>query len=169
MKRKTDDNKILEMLKEGKNQKEIAEYFNVSPVAIHKRIKRLLPSEPPESFNNLTEKEQRFCIEVVKGKTQTQAVMNSFDVTSRESAKVIGSQLMDKIDIQTAINDLMQYHGISRSYRVKRLADHINNRDPHVSLKALDQSWKLSGDYIEKHMNLNLNADIRVFDMSEYE
>jgi len=41
--RKTDDEIILKLLKEGKTQKEISEYFNVSPVAIHKRVKRLCP------------------------------------------------------------------------------------------------------------------------------
>jgi DNA-binding NarL/FixJ family response regulator len=43
--RKTNDETILKMLSEGKTQKMIAQYFGVSPVAIHKRIKRLAP--PP--------------------------------------------------------------------------------------------------------------------------
>ena len=39
----TDDDTILEMLKEGKTQKEIAAHFGVSPAAICKRVKKLLP------------------------------------------------------------------------------------------------------------------------------
>jgi hypothetical protein len=158
--RKTDDTKILEMLKEGKTQKEIAAFFNVSPVAICKRVQRLLP-EPNLDKYNLTDKEKRFCIEKAKGKTNTQAALESYEVTSMESAKVIGSNLMDKAGIQTAIADLMDYHGLTRSYRVLKLKQHVDNRDPDVSLRALDQSWKLSGDYApEKSMNLNLNIDI---------
>jgi len=150
--RKTDDETILKMLKEGKPQKEIAEHFGVSPAAICKRVKRLLP--PPKSLECLTEKEQKFCIEVAKGKTQTQAVMNSYEVTSRKSAKVMGSQLMDKPEIQMAINELMDYHGLTKSYRILRLKNHVDSRDPHVSLKGLDMSFKLDGSYApEKHMH----------------
>jgi predicted transcriptional regulator len=41
--RKIDDTQLLEMLKEGKLQKDIAEHFGVSPAAVCKRLKRLLP------------------------------------------------------------------------------------------------------------------------------
>ncbi len=167
-KRLTDDNIILKLLIEGKAQKQIAEYFGVSPVAIHKRVKRLLPK--PKSLENLTEKEQRFCIEVAGGKTQTQAAMNSFEVTSRESAKVIGSQLMAKPEIQTAITDLMEYHGLTKSYRIQKLKNHVDNRDPNVSLKALDMSFKLDNSYPpSRNINLNIDAEIPVPDLSEYQ
>jgi hypothetical protein len=156
MERKTDDNIIIQMLQEGKTQKEIAEYFGVSPVAIHKRVKRLLPA--PKSLESLTEKEQKFCINVAKGKTQTQAVIDSYEVTSRESAKVIGSQLMSKPEIQMAINELMDYHGLTKSYRIQKLKTHVDHRDPNVSLKSLDMSFKLDGSYApEKHINLTIS------------
>ena len=165
-KRLTDDNIILKMLKEEKTQKQIAEYFGVSPVAIHKRIKRLIPL--PGSLQKLTEKEQKFCIEKAKGKTATQAVMNSFEVTSRESAKVIGSQLMAKPEIQTAITDLMEYHGLTKSYRIQKLKNHVDNRDPNVSLKALDMSFRLDNSY-PPSKNVNVNINIPLPDLSEYE
>jgi len=151
--RKTDDSIIVEMLKQGKPQKEIAEYFNVSPAAICKRVKRLQPIEEPESFKNLSQKEKKFALEIVEGKTQTQAAMNSFDVTTRDSAKNIGSQLMAKPDIQMAVSELMQEEGLTRRHRVKRLKDHVDHADPNVSLKALDQSWKLDGAYTEHHVH----------------
>jgi hypothetical protein len=154
--RKTDDDLILKMLKESKTQKQIAEYFGVSPVAIHKRVKRLLP--PPESLQKLTEKEQKFCIEKAKGKSNIQAVMSSYEVTSRESAKVMGSQLMKKPEIQMAISELMEYHGIGRSYRVQKLGEHIRHPDPNVSLKGLEQSWRLDG-YVEKHVHVDMNYE----------
>lgn len=156
--RKTDDNKIFEMLREGKSQKEIAEHFEVSPAAICKRVKRLLP--PPKSLDNLTDKEQKFCIEVASGKTQTQAVINSYEVTSRESAKVLGSQLMSKPEIKMAIDELMDYHGLTRSYRIQRLKHHVDHSDPVVSLKALDLSWKLDGSYAPEKL-INMNYDPR--------
>jgi len=166
--RKIDDDQLLEMLKEGKSQKEIAEHFKVSPVAVCKRVKRLLPK--PQSLESLTDKEQKFCIEVAKGKTQTQAVINSYEVASRESAKVMGSQLMAKPEIQMAINELMVYHGLSKSYRIQRLKNHVDHADPVVSLKALDLSWKLDGSYApEKHEVVTADIHKAILELKEYE
>src|SRR3989337_3279726 len=116
--RKTNDQEILRLLKEGKNQKEIAKHFGVSPVAIHKRLKRLTLPPPPESLQKLTKKEQKFCIAIAQGKTQTQAAMDSYEVTSRKSGKAIGSQLMQKPEIQMTIPELMDYVGADPLYRV---------------------------------------------------
>ena len=66
---------------------------------------------------------------------------------------------MAKPDIQVAVADLMQQQGLTRTYRVQKLKKHVDNRDPNVSLKALDQSWKLEGAYTEKHVNLNINYE----------
>ena len=151
--RKTDDRVILQMLGEGKLQKEIAEHFGVSPVAIHKRVKRLQPIEEPESFKNLSQKEKKFTLEIVEGKSQLNAALVSHDCTSRESAKAMGYQLMKKPDIQMAVSELMQEEGLTRRHRVKRLKGHVNHADPNVSLKALDQSWKLEGLYTEHHVH----------------
>ncbi len=148
----TDDDVILKMLKEGKTQKEIAAHFGVSPAAICKRVKKLLP--PPESLQDLTEKEQAFAVAISKGMTQTDAAMTAFDVTTRASAKSLGCTLMTKPDIQTAVGDLMQQQGLTRTYRVRKLKQHVDNRDPNVSLKALDQSWKLEGAYTEKQVHV---------------
>ena len=150
--RKTDDSIIVEMLKQGKLQKEIAEHFNVSPAAICKRVKRLQPIEEPESFKNLSQKEKKFALEVADGKSQTNAALASHDCTSRESAKAMGYQLMQKPDIQMAVSELMQEEGLTRRHRVKRLKDHVDHSDPNVSLKALDQSWKLEGLYTDNHV-----------------
>jgi predicted transcriptional regulator len=153
----TDDDIILEMLKAGKTQKEIAKHFSVSPAAICKRVKKLLP--PPESLQELTEKEQAFAVAISKGMTQTDAAMTAFDVTSRASAKSLGCTLMTKPDIQVAVSELMQQQGLTRTYRVQKLKQHVDNRDPNVSLKALDQSWKLEGAYTETRVNLNINYE----------
>ena len=70
--RKTDDNVILQLLSEGRTQKSIAEHFGVSPAAICKRVKKLM-NKKPESFERLTEREQKFAIGIAEGKNQTQA------------------------------------------------------------------------------------------------
>lgn len=151
------DSKLLAMLKEGKTQKQIAEYFKVSPVAICKRVKRLLPPPDLDKYG-LTDKEKAFVVEKAKGKTNTQAALASYEVTSLDSAKNIGSQLMSKPEVQMAIDELMEFHNIGRSFRISRLAQHINHNDPVVSLKALDLSWKLDGSYApEKSMNISID------------
>lgn len=148
--RKTNDQEILRLLQEGKNQKQIAEHFGVSPVAIHKRIKRLAPPPEMPNFDRLTDKEKKFVLEKVKGKSNIQAVMQSYDVTSKESAKVIGSQLMAKPEIEMSITELMDYCGIDKPYRIRRLKQIIDSSDLNIAHKGLDMSFKLDGSYAER-------------------
>ncbi len=163
--RKFDDNHLLSLLKAGNNQKEAAKLLGVSQAAITKRLKRLVP--PPESLQKLTPKEQKFAIAVAQGKTKTQACLETFDVNSRDSAKTLGTTRMKKADVREAISDLMDQKGLTQEYRVEKLKGHVDNLDPNISLKALDQSWKLDGSYApEKHLNLNAGiqtADYRLF------
>jgi hypothetical protein len=148
--RKIDDSRLITLKNEGRLQKDIAKILGVSEPAITKRIKKLFPEryEPPKSLEVLTDKEQRFAIERAAGRTATEAALNAFDCSSRQSAKVIGSQLMGKPEVQEAISDLMDQAGLTRRYQIAKLKKHVDNElDPHVSLKALDQSWKLDGSY----------------------
>jgi predicted transcriptional regulator len=154
--RKIDDAVMLEMIEEGKSQKEVAEYFGVSPAAVCKRMKKY--PRIPESVQNLTDKQQRFALEVAGGKTKTQAALSAYECGSMENAKSMGKELMKKPDILTAVAEIMQTEGLNRTYRVRRLKQHVDNRDPSVSLKALDQSWKLDGAYIENH-NVNIRDE----------
>ena len=168
MTRKTDDTKILQMLKEGKSQKEIAKFFNVSPAAICKRVKKVRKALKIEkSLEGLTDKQKKFCLEVSLGKTKTQAALNSFECSSLDSAKTIGKELMRKPDIQTAVAELMQEEGLTRRYRVQRLKSHIDHPDPNVSLKGLDQSWKLDGSYTEKHVHVHATYEDMTKDLAE--
>jgi transposase len=143
--RKVDDNIVLQLLREGKSQKQIAEHFNVSPVAICKRLKRIMPK--PKCLDNLTPKEQKFAVAVAEGKSRTQAVMDSFDVSSRASAKAMQNALMEKDDVRLAIAELMNIFGLTRGYRINKLKSHVDHVDPNISLKAIDQTWKLDGSY----------------------
>jgi predicted transcriptional regulator len=154
----TNPNEILKMLAEGKTQKEIASHFGVSPAAICKRLKRLTPPPDTPHFNQLTNKEKRFVIEKVKGKSNIQAVLASHDVTSKESAKSMASQLMSKPDIQMSITELMEHCGIDRHYRIRRLKNIIDSSDLNIAHKGLDMSFKLDGSYApEKHLNYTIS------------
>lgn len=166
--KKIDDDRLLEMFHAGTLQKDIAVHFGVSPVAVSKRLKRLLPD--PLMNHDLTEQQKRFVIEKGKGKNNTQAALIAYECSSLESAKVIGSQLMADPDIKIAISDLMASEGLTRRYRIQRLRNHVDNRDPHVSLKGLDLSFRLDGSYApEKHVNLNLDYGTLTKEIQELE
>lgn len=148
--RKINDKKLLDMIQSGKTQKEIAEHFGVSPAAVCKRLKRL---QLPPSVAALTEKERRFAFAVSMGKSKTIAAMDAYNCKSAASAKSFGHNLMKRDDINKAIQDIMAEEGLTRRHRLQRLKSHVDNQDPGVSLKALDQSWKLDGSYApEKHL-----------------
>lgn len=146
--RKINDSQLITLKKEGMLQKNIAKVLGVSEPAITQRLKKLFPEkyEAPKSLEVLTDKEQRFAIERASGRTATQAALKAYECSSLQSAKVIGSQLMGKPDVQTAISDLMEMKGIGRNFRVDKLGEHMRHPDPVVSLKALDMGFKLSGD-----------------------
>ena len=148
--KRIDDAELLRMLREGKSQKEAAAYFSVSPVAVCRRLKRLLP-QPAEVLEKykLTDQQKRFVVEKAAGRTSVNAILASFNVSSRASAKALGSALLSKPEIQAAISDLMEAKGYGREYRVTRLGQHMQHPDPVVSLKALDIGFKISGDEAE--------------------
>lgn len=145
--RKTNDHEIIRMRDEGKTGVEIAAHFGVSPAAISKRLKRLLPARDPESFGKLTDKEKKFVLAKAEGQSNTAAAMTAFDVNSRESGKAMGHKLAQDPDIKLALADLMAQEGLTRRHRVQRLREAIDHSDPNVSLKGLDQGWKLEGLY----------------------
>lgn len=150
--RKIDDTKLLEMLHQGMQQKEIARIMNVSEPAICKRLKRLIP-RPDTVLDkyDLTDQQKAFVVQKAKGMTNTDAALESYKVSSRKSAKVIGAQLMAEPEIKMALNELMDTY-LPQHYRIRKLRTHADNPDPTVSLKALDLSWKLDGSYApEKH------------------
>ena len=160
MTRKTDDNIILQMLEEGKSQKEIAAYFSASPAAVCKRVKKInAVLKVDKSLEGLTYKQKNFALAIAEGKSQTQAAMESHDCSSLDSAKNLGSQLMARPDIQTAVSELMQEEGLTRRYSVRKLKGHVDHADPNVSLKALDQSWKLDGAYKEEQVHVHMSYD----------
>jgi transposase len=172
--RKINDDELIQLLKEGRmTQKQMAARFGVSEPAITKMTRKYRKLglykefELPKSFKNLSEKEQKFALALVEGKTQTQAAKEAFECTTEGSARSLGSQLAKDNDIQKVVSELMQEEGLTRRKRIQVLKNHIFNQDPNVSLKALDQTWKLEGLYTEKHVNLNINYADCVKEMEE--
>ena len=166
-KRKIDDALLLKLIDEGKTQKEIAEFFGVSSAAVCKRLKRL---RPRPDLSHLTPKQREFVLNVASGNSLTEAAMNAYDCKDRKSASAVSAELMRKPEITMSIAELMHYHGLTHSYRIRRLKQHVDNPDPHVSLKALDMSFKLDNTYPpQRSVNLNFNLQkIDPVDLSSY-
>ncbi len=157
---KIDDALLLRFINEGKTQKEIAQFFGVSPAAVSKRLKRIRP-EP--DLSHLTPKQREFVVNVVEGNSLTDSAMQAYDCKDRKSASAVSAELMRKPEITMSIAELMNYHGLSHSYRISRLKQHVDNPDPHVSLKALDMSFRLDNTYPPQR-SVNLNVDLHKID-----
>lgn len=166
--RKIDDKLLLEMYNngKGKSQTDLAEYFGCSNAAICKRLKKLIV-DTPESFSKLTEKEKKFVLAKAEGKTNIEAVMGSYDVTTRDSAKSLGTTLMKDPDINTAIADIMAQEGLSRRYRIQKLKKLVDHQDPTASARGLDMSFKIAGDYQPEIVIENNDHDIIINDIQK--
>jgi Mn-dependent DtxR family transcriptional regulator len=152
---------LMALLDQGLTQKAAAERLGVSPASVCKRMKRL----PPPSLTQLTLKERKFVECRAKGVSQTESVFQAYDVSSRQSAKALGHTLSKNPNISTALADLMEHHGVGRSRRVEKLAEHIENQDPTVSLKALDTSFKIDGYQTKSDTQ---EVTIKLVDLSPY-
>jgi hypothetical protein len=113
----------------------------------------------------LTPKERKFVEFRSKGVSQTESVCQAYDVSSRKSAKSLGHTLSKNPNISTALADLMEYKGIGRERRVEKLAEHIENQDPTVSLRALDASFKIDGYQMKNDV---AEVTIKLVDLTEY-
>ncbi len=166
-KRITNDAEILQLRREGKTSKEIAEYFGVSKQAINKRLQKL---NPRPSLDHLTEKQRGFVQEVVKGNSHIDAAMSSHDVASRKDAATLGLALLNNPKITKSIEALLDYVGLTKDYRIRKLKKWVDHNDPSASLKALDMSFKLDSSYPPTR-NINVEAQVQFHpvDLSKYE
>ncbi len=166
-KRITNDEEILQLRKESKTSKEIAEHFGVSKQAINKRLKKL---NPKPNLAHLTGPQQSFVVEMAKGEGHVDAVLKSYDVKDRKSAATMGIALLKQPEVTASIEALMNYNWLSRDYRIKKLKGHVDNQDANVSLKALDMTFKLDSSYPPtKNLNLNIPVEFHPVDLSKYE
>lgn len=165
--KKVDDEILLQMLHSGTEQKQIAKFFGCAESYITKRKKYLQAQnvELPETFATLTDAQKKFVIgKALQGKTNVAACMDSFECTSLDSAKAMGSNLMKSELIQKSIAELMDIHGLDKDARIKQLSRLVYHKDGNLSLKALDQTWKLDGSYATPHLQVDI--DIRELSMS---
>ncbi len=166
-KRITNDAEILQLRREGKTSKEIAEYFGVSKQAINKRLQKL---NPRPSLDHLTEKQRGFVQEVVKGNSHIDAAMTSHDVASRKDAATLGLALLNNPKITKSIEALLDYVGLTKEYRVRKLKQHVDSLDGNISLRGLDMAFKLDNSYPPTR-NINVEAQVQFHpvDLSKYE
>ena len=165
MSRKTTDQDIIramERIDRGNiTQKEIAAELGVTPSALNQRIKKLRAQAVPVSFQSLTEKQKRFALAKVEGKTNLEAVKSAYDVTSNESAKSMATVLMHDPDVNLAIADLLAQEGIPKRRRVQRLRDMIECPDLSIAGRGLDMGFKLAGDYAPQQFEVITPVEIR--------
>ena len=165
MSRKTTDQDIIqamERIDQGDiTQKEIAAELGVTPSALNQRIKKLRAQAVPVSFQSLTDKQKRFALAKVEGKTNLEAVKSAYDVTSNESAKSMATVLLHDPDVNLAIADLLAQEGIPKRRRVQRLRDMIECPDLSIAGRGLDMGFKLAGDYAPQQFEVITPVEIR--------
>ena len=137
----------------------------------------------PKHRTPLTPKERSFIKPLIANKfNRTEAVMQSdYEVKDKNSAQVLGSQLMNKPHIQKAIQDELNKQGVTEEYLVlkaKQIIDrgleteNIENRGYSVTDARLMivESLKLKNAYperVKKSMNLNVSKDMSLENTSE--
>ena len=144
--RKINDRELLERFNAGASGIELAAHFGCSPAAISKRLKRLAPG-PPKAIDQLTTKQAAVVKRIVAGESAVNAVECCYDTTSRHSAHEVARKVMAVPGVQLAIEEEMNLAGLTRRYRVNKLAEHVEAADPGIALKALDMSFKLADDF----------------------
>lgn len=166
MRKKIDDAVLQQMLKDGKQQREIADHFNVSESAISQRVKRLQQAEPPESFQKLTPKVQKYVLAKLEGKSSTAAAMDSHDCSNLASAKSLGGQLARDPDVSLAMADICHQEGIGRRPRVRRLRDVINSNDLGIAARGLDLAARITGDMTPEKVVVEVDFKLMQIDLN---
>jgi hypothetical protein len=162
---------VWQLYQEGIAQQEIAKRMECTEACISIKLKMLKKryAPMPESYEFLPEKIKKFVLAKAEGKTNIDAVFESHEVTSRESAKTIGTRLNGRADVQQAIADIMNSEGVTRHKLVRKLSTHIDSDEPNISLRGVEMGLKLHGELItSKNLNVNLNVDCHPVDLGRY-
>jgi len=164
------EKEILAALLDNKNNKnKTAEQLGISRQALHIRLTAML-SNKTATFDKMTDKEKGFITAVAEGAKPTQAVMNAYDVPSKQVASQIASSMMHKPAIQKALKEILEENDLTREKCAGELSKLVfKGKDEGVRLRALDQTWKLRDDYpAEKKVQVNVNLDFFPVDLSQY-
>ena len=152
------------MIKSKIPQKEIAKFFGCSEPAVSKRIRKLIPKP---DLSHLTDKQRAFVIEVCQGNNPTQSAMSVYDCKDRNSAKVLASNMMNNPEITDSIKQIMDYVGLTCSYRIERLKHWVDHPDGDFSLRGLDMSFKLDGSYAPQKFEYQTGIESIASDLVE--
>lgn len=150
--KKVNDDEILRLHREGKSQVEIARICGVSNVAIHKRLRRLIP---PPDLSRLTRQQRVFVERVTGGEGLIESVKKAYKPGSSAAAHTTATELIKNPEVIRSIQDLMEYVGLTRHYRIEKLKAHVDNPDAGISLKALDMSFRLDNSYPPQRINVD--------------
>lgn len=109
----------------------------------------------------LTYKEKKLIKGIAEGKTKRQAAIEAYHTSTPESASVIASQTLKKVNVQEALEEAFERHGITIDRAVKPIADglvaykpgytdkqgefHEGTDDHSVRLKASSMAFGLMG------------------------
>lgn len=165
------DEVLIKLSLEGKLRSEIAREVGLTFMAVDKRLKRLdneIKKARIIKESGITVEEGEFCKKLVSGHGYGPAMVAANPNLSPISARSIGEKLFkERSDIKAVIRELMELKGIGLSRRIERLGEHVEAKDPGISLKALDMSFKLDGSLIsEVHTQTTVNVGI--MDLSAY-
>lgn len=122
-------------------------------------------------FKNLTKKQSRFVKELVSGKSATQAVIQSYNVTSIKTASVIASQNLNKLSIREALDAALRTNGLTIDVITLNIGNIANKVPAKLSgdtvLKANVELLKLHGAYPDRKNNQVIyNARSRIESLS---
>jgi hypothetical protein len=118
--------------------------------------------------SGITPEEGEFCKKLVSGKGYASSMMAVNPNLQPDAARTIGRDLFkNRNDIKAVIRELMELKGIGLERRVARLSDHVEAKDPNISLKALDMSFKLDGSLISE-THTQTTVSVGIMDLSAY-
>lgn len=106
-------------------------------------------------INKLTKKQALFIKELANGRSATQAALIAYNTNDPNSAKVIASQNLTKLNIVEALKEAFELNGLSLTSilgNIKELATHKSEKiSADVVLRSNVELLKLSGAYPGKH------------------
>jgi hypothetical protein len=119
------------------------------PIMLKKNVKRA----------PLTIKERNFVAQYVKTKNATEAAFRVYDVSSRDSARKIGSEKLAKLDISGIMDEM----GLSDDKLLKVLSDGLKATKPKIihtpGIAKID--IVLTDDYVSRHRYLEIALRLR--------
>jgi len=104
----------------------------------------------PEKSNKV----RKWVSGVADGLSGTDSAMKAFDVTSRGSAKTIAQRLGADPDLAVGVQTLLHQEGLGRRYRVQKLKKVVDSQDLGLSLRGLDTSFKLTGEFAPEEVHV---------------